>query len=369
MYHIVMDNEKETKQLSKHARALAKFGASKGGKARSSVLTPEQRKEIARNAVRTRWAKAKGISVDEVGQVSTSLDPNNATLVIPDSADIFSMFSGNLDIGNVSFPCYVLSNGKRVITQREVVRLMTGHAKGGIDRYLQSSILSHYLDPNKIESQTVEFKLQGTGQKAIGYEGTLLVEICDAYLSARDDNIASKHHENLIKRAEIVLRACAKVGIIALIDEATGYDKFKRKHEYQLKLQAFIADDLQEWALMFPPEFWFELARLENIHYSPRSRPLRWGKYVIAFVYAAVDKDVAAELKRRIPNPHYGQNLHQLLKEYGRERMTAQLNQVLGVMKTCRDMNDFRRKFAWVFKKSPLQLSFFDLVETFDLAD
>jgi hypothetical protein len=63
----------------------------------------------------------------------------------------------------------------------------------------------------------------------------------------------------------------------------------------------------------------------------------------------------------------HGQNLHQLLKEYGRERMTAQLNQVLGVMKTCRDMDDFKRKFAWVFKKSPLQLSFFDLVETFDL--
>jgi len=120
---------------------------------------------------------------------------------------------------------------------------------------------------------------------------------------------------------------------------------------------------------MFPPEFWYELARLENIHYSPRSRPLRWGKYVMAFVYAAVDKDIAKELKNRIPNPQHGQNLHQLLKEYGRERMAAQLNQVLGVMKTCRDMDDFKRKFAWVFKKSPLQLSFFDLVEASDLMD
>jgi len=140
-----------TKKVNRNARALSKLGASKGGKARASVLTPEQRKEIARNAVRTRWAKAKGVSVDEIGQVSDSLDPNNATLAIPHSADIFSMFSGTLDIGDVSFPCYVLSNGKRVIIQREVVRLMTGHAKGGIDRYLQSSILSRYLDPNKID--------------------------------------------------------------------------------------------------------------------------------------------------------------------------------------------------------------------------
>lgn len=349
---------------NRHARALAKMGASKGGKARASVLTPEERKEIARKAIRTRWAKEKGIPIEEVGQqVSLSMDQNADVSIVPYSGDIISLFNGTLDIGDVSFPCHVLNNGKRVITQREVVRLMTGHAKGGIDRYLQSSVLNGYLDPQKIERQTVEFKLQGTGRQAVGYEGTLLVEICDAYLKARDDHKTSQFHNNLVKRAEIVLRACAKVGIIALIDEATGYDKFKRKNEYRLKLQAFIADDLQEWARMFPPEFWFELARLEGIHYSPRSRPLRWGKYIMAFVYAAVDKDVARELKKRIPNPHYGQNLHQLLKEYGRDRMTAQLNQVLGVMKTCRDMDDFKRKFGWVFKKSPLQLSFFDLMD------
>ena len=73
-------------------------------------------------------------------------------------------------------------------------------------------------------------------------------------------------------------------------------------------------------------------------------------------------KDVAQELEKRMPNAHYGQNLHQLLKEFGRDKMTAQLNQVLGVMKTCRDMDDFRTKFDSVFKKSPLQLTFFDLV-------
>ncbi|TRZ53639.1 hypothetical protein D4S03_01455 [bacterium] len=354
----------EIKKPNRNAKALSKLGASKGGLARKSVLTPEERREIAQKAVRTRWAKAKGISLDEVGQqASISVDPNTDLPSAPYSGDTIALFRGTLDMGNVSFPCYVLDNGKRVITQREVVRLMTGHAKGGIDRYLQSSILNGYLDPEKIEKQTVEFKLQGTGQKAVGYEGTLLVEICDAYLRARDDKILSGSYDNLVKRAEIIMRACAKVGIIALIDEATGFDKFKAKQEYRLKLQAFIAEDLQEWARMFPPEFWFELARLENIHYSPRSRPLRWGKYILAFVYAAVDEDVAKELKRRIPNPHYKQNLHQLLKEYGRDRVTAHLNQVLGVMKTCRDMDDFRGKFAWIFKKDPLQLSFFDVAD------
>jgi hypothetical protein len=109
---------------------------------------------------------------------------------------------------------------------------------------------------------------------------------------ARLDKKLLPNQEAIATQAEIITRACAKLGIIALIDEATGYQAFRKKQELQLKLQAFIAEDLQEWALMFPHEFWFELARLEGVHYSPRSRPLRWGKYIMAFVYDAVDGDV-----------------------------------------------------------------------------
>jgi len=358
-----------TEKLNKHARALAKAGASKGGKARAAVLTAEERKEIAQKAIITRWARKKGISLEEyTEQVSDSLgtaleltppSTNNRSTILPVSA-----FPGTLTIGNISFSAHVLDNLKRVIVQREVVRILTDRDSGNLTKYLSANALSKYIDPEHIASQTIEFAIPGTQYTAIGYEATLLIEICDAYLKARDDGVLTKNQLHLAKRAEVIMRACAKVGIIALVDEATGYQEVREEHALQLKLQAFIADDLQEWARMFPEEFWFELARLENIHYSPRSRPLRWGKYVLAFVYAAVDKDVAKALKKRIPNPQHGQNLHQLLKEYGRDKMQAQLNQVLGVMKTCKDMDDFKRKFDWVFKKSPYQLTFFDLTDS-----
>ena len=39
------------------AVALGRLGGLKGGKARASKLTPEQRKEIARNAAKARWEK------------------------------------------------------------------------------------------------------------------------------------------------------------------------------------------------------------------------------------------------------------------------------------------------------------------------
>jgi hypothetical protein len=58
-------NEPEPKQIepdliegkNPHAVALGRLGGLKGGKVRAEKLTPEQRREIARHAAQSRWAK------------------------------------------------------------------------------------------------------------------------------------------------------------------------------------------------------------------------------------------------------------------------------------------------------------------------
>jgi hypothetical protein len=129
--------------------------------------------------------------------------------------------------------------------------------------------------------------------------------------------------QKLAKNAGVIIRACAKIGIIALVDEATGFQKIRAKNELQLKLHAFIADEMQEWARMFLEEFWLELARLEGIRYSPKARPLRWGKYVMMFVYDAIDKDVGKALREKNPNPRFLQNHHQWLKRLAATKSTT----------------------------------------------
>jgi len=47
------------KKKNPHAVALGKMGGVKGGKMRAAKLSPERRREIARKAVQTRWAKYK----------------------------------------------------------------------------------------------------------------------------------------------------------------------------------------------------------------------------------------------------------------------------------------------------------------------
>ena len=109
---------------------------------------------------------------------------------------------------------------------------------------------------------------------------------------------------------------------------------------------------------MFPEEFWLELARLEGIHYSPRNRPLRWGRYIMMFVYDAIDPDVGKTLREKNPNPHHRMNHHQWLKQWGRQRVNDQIQKVVTIMQLCDNMEEFRKKFARVFKKGPIQLEF-----------
>ncbi|MBZ5639624.1 MAG: P63C domain-containing protein [Acidobacteriia bacterium] len=345
--------------VHEQAKELSKLGASKGGRARANVLTPQERKEIAGAAVAARWKKAKGEAYEppktSAAETSPGLTPATGRSDLP-----HSMFRGKLTLGNNEVEVHVLHDLRRVFTQREFVRVLTG----GTD----TSNLGRYLERNPLVAkelpggpEAIPFRVPGVPQTAHGYEATTLVEICSLYSEAREAGLLKGGQLRLARQAEIILRACAKVGIIALIDEATGYEKVRSQRALQVKLQAFIADELQEWARMFPEEFWLELARMEGVHYSPRSRPLRWGKYVMAFVYDAIDRDVGKKLREMNPNPHYKMNHHQLLRDFGKEQVNNQLQRVIAVMKLCGNMEQFKQKFARVFRKSGYQLSFDDI--------
>lgn len=335
----------ELSAASKAAKRLSKSGASKGGRARASVLSPEERSELARRAVRARWEKAgKFYPIPSEEPDEEDPVPEGPTSALP-----YSMYRGTLQVGSVAIEAHVLNDSRRVLTQREVVRLLSpGRDSGTLSRYLERNPL---VSEEEIAKRTIHFAVPGNPNPAIGYEATVLIEICEGYLEARTQKRLHPSQQKLAAAAEIVIRSVAKVGIIALIDEATGYQEVRSKQALQVKLQAFIADELQEWAKMFPDDFWFELARLEGISYSARHRPLRWGKYVMMFVYDAIDEDVGRELRKRNPNPRFLQNHHQWLRKFGRDKVQAQIHASIALMRNCETMDDFRRMFAKAFNK------------------
>jgi hypothetical protein len=349
--------------------------AAQGGRARASVLTPDERKEIARTAARARWGASKGnkqssgTPEQDAGTVEVAKEDSQE-----ESSPPFSKFRGNLSIGGVECEAHVLNDLRRAFTRSELVRIASGRCEH--DK-LVKHLLRDSLIENRLESgPTIQFKVPGSSQIATGYEATLLVEICEKFLEARDKGLLKSSQLKLAKQAEIVIRACAKVGIDALIDEATGYQEVRAKHVLQLNLLVIIADEMQEWAAIFPEEFWCELARLESVHYSPRSRPLRWGRYLLIFVIYALDRDVAAEVLKRNDDAHRPMSFqdpkkysdsqspisfYEWLMAFGRDKVHDKIARAVPIMKSCENMEDFRAKFDKVFRNSLLQSDFDDI--------
>jgi hypothetical protein len=130
------DDNPSAKDLSDRGRKLSALGASKGGIARANVLTKEQRSAIAREAVRARWIKA-GRLKDFVNGPDEAESAEEKSPELP-----FSMFPGKLKIGDLLLECHVLNDERRVFTQGEMVRALTGGTdSSNLARYLNAKAL------------------------------------------------------------------------------------------------------------------------------------------------------------------------------------------------------------------------------------
>ncbi|HYS49456.1 MAG TPA: P63C domain-containing protein [Xanthobacteraceae bacterium] len=125
--------------------------------------------------------------------------------------------------------------------------------------------------------EPIKFIPLGGGRTAYGYEATILADICDVILAARKQgNVWLPNQTHYADRCEILVRGFARVGIIALVDEATGFQQDRAKDALARILEAFIAKELRPWLRTFPNEFYQELYRLkgkefpQDTSYRPR---------------------------------------------------------------------------------------------------
>ena len=154
--------------------------------------------------------------------------------------------------------------------------------------------------------------------------------------------------------------ACAKLGLIALIDEATGYQYERAADALEVKLKAFVADELRAWEKTFPDELWAQFGRLTNWKGSLHRRPKWWGQLVMELIYHALDPDVAKYLKDNKPKPYGGRNYHQWMTEdVGLRNLIPHIHQVIGIARTCSDIKELKEKVAEQYGREPVQLTMY----------
>lgn len=265
------------------AEKRAREGRAKGGRARARVLAPGQRKRIASKAARERWNPS--IPVAEYGSKNRAVK-----------------------LGDLELPCYVLTGGIRVFSQRGLLNALALQSRGSIvHRFIELTHLERHLPPDAANEflNPIHFRVPGGGRTVYGYPATLLIDICNAVSEAAADEDFPKFLSVVAKRCEFIVRAVAKVGIIALVDEATGYDQ-NREETLQAILELFLQKELAAWMQRFPNEYYEQICRLKGWSWNGRPGPTPWAiaRMTTDLVYSRLAPGIVAELEKL--NPRLG---------------------------------------------------------------
>ena len=278
-----------------------------------------------------------------------------------------------LVIGEIEIPAYVLDDETRVLSQggflRSIGRSRTPKAgTGGVDNppaflspeNLKPFVLSH------ITVSTTPIPFQGpTGTLTHGYRAELLPQVCKVYVEARRAGALLPSQFHIAARAEVLRDGLGLLGIIGLIDEATGYQEVRARRALATILEKFIEDELQPWTKTFPYNFYEQIFRLKGWPGPDGAkRPAVIGHYTNNFVYARLAPGVLAELRRRnpkLPTGHRKNRHHQwFTPDFGDPRLKEHLAAVTALMRAAPNWDSFMRSLNRAFpppnKTIPLPL-------------
>ena len=145
------------------------------------------------------------------------------------------------------------------------------------------------------------------------------------------------------------MRGLATIGIIALVDEATGFQETRDRMALQAILDKFLRKEFAAWAKRFPDEFYKQIFRLRGWEWRGMkiNRPQVVAHYTKDLVYERLLPGILAQLEERNPKDERGHRKgrhHQLLTDdVGHPALAQHLYAVITLMRTEDNWDDFRR--------------------------
>lgn len=331
---------------------MGRRGGRKGGAARAAKLSPGERTASAQLAARRRWAKAPHAMTASLPELPTS-----EVEALPPSP--FAKHKGVVSLGGGPIDVYVLDTGDRVISFRSATKAITGQDTGNLGEYIGVSGLKGFVNSDLVLGETVDFHIPGTQLRGRGITAEQFEAILSGYVRADGAGALKTDRQREIAKACAVLStAFLRIGIVAQIDEATGYQYERAQDALQIKLKAYIADELRPWEKTFPDELWEMFGRLTHWKGPIHSRPKWWGHLVNELIYEALDKDIAEYLRKNKPKPFHGENYHQWMSEdIGLKALISHIYKIIGMGEGCEDMRELRDKVAKRYGRERVQLT------------
>lgn len=300
-----------------------------GGKARAEALSPERRREIAKRAAASRWGTAMRTAISREGVV---------------------------EINGAELLCYVLDDETRVLARASFVRAMgrTGKVKGGrrFDAELQTPVFLTAANlkpffPNDLGGNSKPVPFTYNGVDMIGYRAELLPDVCDVFADAERAGKLRPNQFHIAEACRLLSRGLTRVGIIGLVDEATGYQDVRDKRALQEVLDRYLRKELAAWAKRFPDEFYEHIFRLRGWPWKGRSvnPPQIVAHYTKDIVYHRLAPNLVEELERRNPienGRRKAKNTQWLTDDVGIPALSQHLHAVITLMRVSDTWDGFK---------------------------
>ena len=301
----------------------------RGGQARAERLTKEQRSEIARMGGLAKKAQA-------------------ADTKLPDATH-----KGALKIGELVIPCFVLEDGRRVISGRGMTAAIGMKGRGqGIARISTLKVLNSFENNNLALAIKSPIQFLGgspkVGVPSDGFEATVLQDLCETLLQARDAGLLKTESERrYVQYADMLIRSFARVGIIALVDEATGFQYVRDRDALQKVLETFLRKELAVWVKTFPDDFYQEMYRLRGWAWRGMqvNRISACAGYTRDLVFDRLAPKLLEELDKLNPMLGSGRRKDKhwqwLSDEVGNPALRAHLHTLVNFMRAYDDWDEF----------------------------
>jgi len=276
---------------------------------------------------------------------------------------------GTLELSGIPVNCYVLDNGERILSLRNAVKAISNKDNGNLDGYnpliqkkkgaVQNQPVSSgnpLIHNEKGAVQNIEFLIEETDTVATGISTDYFVSICEAYVKGLSERtLKTERQKEIAYRCAIILSGFARVGIISLVDEATGYQKVREETELRDKFSAFVSEHIRSWEKTFSDRLWTEFARLTRYQGNPfTNRPSYWGRLVRDTIYMSLDAELYGVLKEK--KGAGNSKLHQgLTEEIGVKVLTSHIDEIIGISKVCDNVIEFKSLVKERYSKTPVQ--------------
>lgn len=273
-----------------------------------------------------------------------------------------------LNIGDTILTCSVLNDGRRVIKDTSLFQALNRKRKGetrveGFPPIIGSKTLANLLMeiyPEHLETISPFEVAQFNGNTGKWYDANTIPILCDLYMEAEQRKLITSNQQHILDKAKILLRSLARVGITALIDEATNYQDVREKDELQILLEQFITEELRAYSKEFNNDYFEHLFKLYNLPYDPTTqrRPRFFAGFTTKYVYNMLPPNVWDKLDEMNPLIYNSTKkrsdrkyaLHQYLSEdKGVVYLREHLEGLTSVMKLSENIDEFKDNFNVVY--------------------